>query len=59
LKTIRVTDDIHQQLTRLLGERVAKTDQPQTFNEVIADLLSEHCAKDVSEKKEKAQEKQK
>ncbi len=39
LKTIRVSDSVHQKLTRLLGEQMAKTGKAQTFNDVINDLL--------------------
>jgi hypothetical protein len=50
MKTIRVNDDIHQQLTGLLGELMAKTGKPQTFNDVIKELITQ-LAK--SQKKEK------
>ena len=40
MKTVQVTDEVHQKLTRLLGERMAKTGKPQTFNDVIDDLIS-------------------
>ena len=49
MKTIRVTDEVHQKLTRLLGERMAKTAKPQTFNDVIDDLISQTT--DVAKKK--------
>ncbi len=39
MKTIRVSDNVHQKLTRLLGERMAKTGKTQTFNDVIDDLI--------------------
>ena len=46
MKTIRVTDEVHQKLTRLLGERMAKTGKPQTFNDIIDDLISQRSAKE-------------
>jgi predicted CopG family antitoxin len=41
LKTVRVSDEVHRKLTRLLGERMAKTGKAQTFNDVIEDLISQ------------------
>ena len=41
MKTIRVTDEVHKKLTRLLGERMAKTGEAQTFNDVIDDLIEQ------------------
>ena len=41
MKTIRVTDEVHQKLTRLLGERMAKTGEAQTFNDVINNLIEQ------------------
>ncbi|MCW3996332.1 MAG: antitoxin VapB family protein [Candidatus Bathyarchaeota archaeon] len=41
MKTIRVSDNVHQKLTRLLGERMAKTGKTQTFNDVIEALISQ------------------
>ncbi|MCW3996665.1 MAG: hypothetical protein NWE98_11035 [Candidatus Bathyarchaeota archaeon] len=39
MKTVRVSDETHKKLTRLLGERMAKTGKAQTFNDVIEDLI--------------------
>ncbi len=39
LKTVRISDETHKKLTRLLGERMAKTGKAQTFNDVIEDLI--------------------
>jgi predicted CopG family antitoxin len=39
LKTVRVSDETHKKLTRLLGELMAKTGKAQTFNDVINDLI--------------------
>jgi predicted CopG family antitoxin len=45
LKTVRVSDEVHRKLTRLLGERMAKTGKAQTFNGAIEDLISKKCRK--------------
>ena len=41
MKTLRVTDEIHAKLTKLLGERIAKTGKIETYNDLIADLLKD------------------
>ncbi|MGD6933323.1 MAG: hypothetical protein ACQCN5_03865 [Candidatus Bathyarchaeia archaeon] len=41
MKTIKVSDEIHAKLTKMLGERIAKTGKIETYNEVLADLLKE------------------
>jgi predicted CopG family antitoxin len=41
LKTIRVSDNVHQKLIRLLGERIAKTGKNQTLNDIIEYLIAE------------------
>jgi predicted CopG family antitoxin len=41
LKTVRVSEEVHRKLTRLLGERMAKTGKTQTFNDIIEDLISQ------------------
>jgi len=41
LKTIRISDDAHRELTRLLGEMMAKTGKPQTYNDVINALTAQ------------------
>jgi hypothetical protein len=40
LKTIRISDAAHRELTRLLGEMMAKTGKPQTYNDVINALTA-------------------
>jgi len=40
MKTLRVSDDVHRELTRLLGEMMAQSGKPQTFSDVIEDLIS-------------------
>jgi predicted CopG family antitoxin len=35
LKTIRISDDAHRELTRLLGEAMAKTGKAQTYCDVV------------------------
>jgi hypothetical protein len=40
LKTLRISDDAHRELTRLLGEMMAKTGKPQTYRDVI-DVLTQ------------------
>jgi hypothetical protein len=41
LKTIRISDAAHRELTRLLGEMMAKTGKPQTYNDVINALTAQ------------------
>jgi Arc/MetJ-type ribon-helix-helix transcriptional regulator len=41
LKTLRISDDAHQKLTRLLGEITAQTMKMQTYTEAIENLLSQ------------------
>ncbi|MCW4003430.1 MAG: hypothetical protein NWE95_05920 [Candidatus Bathyarchaeota archaeon] len=40
MKTVRVSDETHKKLTRLLGELMAKTGKAQTFNDVIENLIA-------------------
>ncbi|MCW3994524.1 MAG: antitoxin VapB family protein [Candidatus Bathyarchaeota archaeon] len=47
MKTIRVSDEVHRKLLRLLGERMAKTGKAQTFNDIIADLI-ERCLENAT-----------
>ena len=39
MKTIRISDNAHRELTRLLGEMMAKTRKVQTYRDVI-DVLT-------------------
>jgi len=39
LKTLKISDDIHQKLTALLGELTAQTMKMQTYQDAIAALL--------------------
>jgi hypothetical protein len=41
LKTIRISDAAHRELTRLLGEMMAKTGKPKTYNDVIDALTAQ------------------
>jgi hypothetical protein len=41
LKTIRISDATHRELTRLLGEMMAKTGKPKTYNDVIDALTAQ------------------
>jgi Arc/MetJ-type ribon-helix-helix transcriptional regulator len=41
LKTIRISDAAHRELTRLLGEMMAKTGKPQTYNDAINALTAQ------------------
>ena len=41
MKTLRVSDAVHNRLTRLLGEGIAKTGKPQTYNDVIDALIAQ------------------
>ena len=40
MKTLRVSEDAHRKLTRLLGEMMAQTRKAQTFSDVIEALVS-------------------
>ena len=40
MKTLRVSDTVHPELTRLLGEMMAQTGKAQTFSDVIEALVS-------------------
>jgi len=39
MKTLRISDDIHQKLTALLGELMAQTSRMQTYQDAIEALL--------------------
>ncbi len=39
MKTIRISDAAHRELTRLLGEMMAKTGKPKTYRDVM-DVLT-------------------
>lgn len=39
MKTIRISDDSHRELTRLLGEAMAKTGETKTYRDVIDALV--------------------
>lgn len=39
VKTLRVSDDVHQKLTALLGELVAQTSKMQTYQDAIEAML--------------------
>jgi len=41
LKTLRITDDVHEQLTGLLGELTAETKKMQTYTDAIHSLLAQ------------------
>jgi hypothetical protein len=41
LKTIRVSETVHNKLTRLPGETMAKTGKPQTYNDIIGILTDQ------------------
>lgn len=41
VKTLRITDDVHQRLTALLGELTAQTMRMQTYTAAIEALLKE------------------
>lgn len=41
VKTLRITDDVHQRLTALLGELTAQTMRMQTYTDAIEALLKE------------------
>ena len=40
MKTLRVSDTAHRELTRLLGEMMAQTRKPQIYTNVIETLVS-------------------
>jgi len=40
MKTLKISDDVHQKLTALLGELTAQTMKMQTYQDAIAALLS-------------------
>ena len=41
MKTLRISDDVHQRLTALLGELTAQTMKMQTYQDAIEALLSQ------------------
>jgi len=41
MKTLKISDDVHQKLTALLGELTAQTMKMQTYQDAIAALLSQ------------------
>ena len=41
MKTLRISDDVHQKLTALLGELTAQTMKMQTYQDAIEALLSQ------------------
>jgi len=41
LKTLRISEDVHQKLTGLLGELTAQTNKMQTYQDAIEALLKE------------------
>ena len=41
MKTLRISDDIHQKLTALLGELTAQTSRLQTYQDAIEALLNQ------------------
>jgi len=41
MKTLRISDDVHQKLTALLGELTAQTMRMQTYTDAIENLLSQ------------------
>jgi hypothetical protein len=40
MKTLKISDDVHQKLTTLLGELVAQTSKMQTYQDAIEAMLS-------------------
>jgi len=40
MKTLKVSDSVHRELTRWLGEMMAQTRKAQTFSDVIEALVS-------------------
>ena len=41
MKTLRISDDVHQKLTSLLGDLVAQTSKMQTYQDAIEAMLSQ------------------
>ena len=41
MKTLRITDDVHEKLTGLLGELTAETLKMQTYTDAISSLLTQ------------------
>ncbi len=41
MKTLRISDDVHQKLTALLGELTAQTSKMQTYTDAVEALLRE------------------
>jgi Arc/MetJ-type ribon-helix-helix transcriptional regulator len=41
MKTLRISEDIHQKLTALLGELMAQTSKMQTYQDAISALINE------------------
>jgi Arc/MetJ-type ribon-helix-helix transcriptional regulator len=41
MKTLRISDDVHQKLTTLLGELMAQTRKMQTYQDAIEAMLSQ------------------
>jgi len=41
VKTLRITDDVHQKLTALLGELTAQTSRMQTYTDAVEALLKQ------------------
>lgn len=41
MKTLRITDDVHQKLTALLGELTAQTSKMQTYTDAVEALLQQ------------------
>ena len=41
MKTLRITDDVHQKLTALLGELTAQTSRMQTYTDAVEALLQQ------------------
>lgn len=41
MKTLKISDDVHQKLTSLLGELVAQTSKMQTYQDAIEAMLSQ------------------
>lgn len=40
LKTVKVSDEIHRELTRLLGEMIAQNQKSHTYNDVVKALIT-------------------
>jgi len=41
MKTLRISDDVHQKLTSLLGELMAQTSKMQTYQDAIKAMLTQ------------------